>query len=271
MVSRVLRRPFVAGQFYEGSPALLKNQIQSYVTDEKEKVEAKAIVSPHAGYIFSGAVAGAVYSRIIFPETFVILSPNHTGLGTTVSVFSEGVWDIPLHHFEVDEQIADAIINKNKSCKADFNAHLYEHSIEVQLPFIAYFSKSVKIVPITIMKLSFNECLTLGKDIASVIKESGKRVVVVASSDMSHYVADEVARELDKSAIDKILSLDEYGLYTVVSEKRISMCGVIPVTTVIACAKELGAKSSTLVKYSTSAEVSGDFRHVVGYAGVIIT
>lgn len=270
MGSQVIRRPFVAGQFYEKKPALLVKEIQRYVTDDKNKVEAKAIVAPHAGYIFSGAVAGAVYSKILFPDTFIILSPNHTGLGSPVSVFSEGIWDIPLRNFEVDEDMAKDITHKSAFTKADFNAHLYEHSIEVHLPFIAYFSKTVKIVPITIMKLSLKECITLGKDIASVIVESGKRVTVVASSDMSHYVTDEVARHLDNSAIQEMLRLDEKGLYNVVSEKKISMCGVIPVTTAIVCAKELGAQSSTLVKYATSAEVSGDFKHVVGYAGLIM-
>ncbi|MCX8026972.1 MAG: AmmeMemoRadiSam system protein B [Thermodesulfovibrionales bacterium] len=270
MESRVLRRPFVAGQFYESNPTLLKKQIQRYVTDEKDKTDVKAIVSPHAGYIFSGSVAGAVYSRINFPDTFIILSPNHTGLGAMVSVFSEGIWDIPLHNFEIDEDLAKSILKKNAICKSDFNAHLYEHSIEVQLPFIAYFSKSVRIVPITIMKLPLKECIALGKDIANAIKESGKKVVVVASSDMSHYVTDEVARNLDNLAIQEILNLNEKGLYDVVSNKNISMCGVIPVTTTIACAKELGANQTTLVKYATSAEVSGDYRHVVGYAGIMM-
>lgn len=264
------RSPAVAGQFYYGTASKLTHQVEQYVDKNAKKEAVIGIVSPHAGLVYSGAVAGAVYSAIYFPETFVLIGPNHTGLGAQMSLMESGEWEIPTGVFQIDEKISYRIAMDVPIVTKDARAHMFEHSLEVQLPFIAYFSKEIKIVPIVILSASINECRMLGEGIAKVVRGAGYPVVVVASSDMSHYVPDSVARQKDRKAIDRILSLDPEGLYEVVLKERLSMCGYLPVTTMLFAAKALGAQSARLVKYSTSAEVSGDYDHVVGYAGIVL-
>ena len=264
------RSPAVAGQFYYGTTSKLTDQVEQYIDKYAKKEKVIGLVSPHAGLIYSGAVAGAVYSTLDFPETFVLIGPNHTGLGAQISLMESGEWEIPTGVFQIDERISYRIAMDVPIVTKDSQAHLFEHSLEVQLPFIAYFSKNIKIVPIVMLSASINECRMLGEGIAKAVKVTGYPVVVVASSDMSHYVPDDVARRKDRKAIDKILSLDPEGLYEIVLKEKISMCGYIPVTTMIFAAKALGAQLARLVKYSTSAEVSGDYDHVVGYAGIVL-
>lgn len=266
----VNRKPFVAGQFYEKNPFLLAKQVDKFIVKDTNKVNATAVISPHAGFIYSGSVAGAVYSNINIPNTFILIGPNHTGLGSPLSVFSKGIWETPLHNFEVDESITSSLLSSCNHFISDVNAHIYEHSIEVQLPFIAFFSKEVKIAPICVMRASLSQCKEIGEAIARVIKTQKKKIVLVASSDMSHYVDEETARDLDNYAIREILKINPEGLYNVVSQKYISMCGVLPVIITLYAALSLGAINSTLIKYTTSAEVSGDYKHVVGYAGILI-
>lgn len=260
----------VAGQFYHGNPSRLRVQVEQYVNKDIPKEKVISIVAPHAGLIYSGPVAGVVYSSIEFPETFLLIGPNHTGYGKTVAIMAKGIWEMPMRAFSIDEKIGKAILEKVPYTEDDLMAHRFEHSLEVQLPFIAYFSDIAKIVPITIMQATLNQCQEIGKGIASVIKEIDSDVVIVASTDMSHYVSDTVARRLDNLALNHILSLDPEGLYTTVKNKKISMCGYIPTTVMLYASLELGAKEARLIKYTTSAEVSGDYEHVVGYAGVII-
>ncbi|MEW6419282.1 MAG: AmmeMemoRadiSam system protein B [Nitrospirota bacterium] len=264
------RSPAVAGQFYYGTVSKLTHQVEQYIDKNAKKEKVMGMVSPHAGLVYSGPVAGAVYSTIDFPETFVLIGPNHTGLGAQISLMESGEWEIPTGVFQIDEKISYRIAMDVPIVTKDARAHMFEHSLEVQLPFIAYFSKKIKIVPIIILSASINECRMLGEGIAKAAKGAGYPVVVVASSDMSHYVPDDVARQKDGRAIDKILSLDPEGLYEVVLKERISMCGYLPTTTMLFAAKALGARSARLVKYSTSAEVSGDYDHVVGYAGIVV-
>lgn len=264
------RSPAVAGQFYYGTASKLTQQVENYIDRNARKEKAVAIVAPHAGLIYSGPVAGAVYSSIDFPETFILIGPNHTGLGAQISLMESGEWEIPTGVFRIDEKISYKISMNVPIVKKDAQAHMFEHSLEVQLPFIAYFSKEVKIVPIAILSASIEDCRVLGDGIAKAVKDTGYSVVIVASSDMSHYVTDDVARQKDKKAIDKILSFDPEGLYEIVKKERISMCGYLPATTALFAAKALGAQSARLVRYTTSAEVSGDYDHVVGYAGIIL-
>ncbi|RJQ41241.1 MAG: AmmeMemoRadiSam system protein B [Nitrospiraceae bacterium] len=270
------RSPAVAGQFYQGTASKLTQQVRQYININAVKEHAIGILSPHAGLIYSGSVAGEVYSAIEFPKTFVLLGPNHTGLGPKISMMASGEWEIPTGVFSVDEKLSRKIASNTPIISTDANAHTFEHSLEVQLPFIAYFSTEPKIVPITVMSVSLEECRMLGEGIAksiqSVIASSVERysVVIVASSDMSHYVADDVARQKDKKAIEMIKSLNPEGLYTVVSRERISMCGYLPATIMLFAAKALGAIEARLIKYSTSGEVSGDYDQVVGYAGMIV-
>jgi len=264
------RKPAVAGQFYYATPAKLSNQVQQYVSDSLPKEHAIGILSPHAGLVYSGSVAGAVYSRIEMPETFILMGPNHTGLGARAALMSHGEWEIPTGIFTIDERLSRRILSNVPLVSSDTQAHLFEHSLEVQLPFIAHFSGDVKILPLTILSVTLEECRTLGEGIAKSIRETDYPVVIVASSDMSHYVPDDVARKKDRMAIDRILAIDPEGLYNTVIKEQISMCGYLPATAMLFAAKSLGAREGRLVKYATSAEVSGDYDYVVGYAGVIV-
>jgi len=264
------RKPAVAGQFYSASSSGLLKEVQRYIEVPPVKEKVIGVVSPHAGLMYSGAVAGAVYSRIEFPHTFILIGPNHTGLGKPISIMAHGEWEIPTGSLKIDDALAKKILDRSKIIEEDNSAHSFEHSLEVQLPFILYFSSDVKIVPITMMTNSLNHCRSVGETIADAIKDTEYPITIIASSDMSHYEADSVARTKDKKAIDRILSLDPDGLYGTVVKEHISMCGFIPVTTMLFAAKKLGAKDAILVKYMTSGEVSGDYGYVVGYAGLII-
>ncbi len=266
----MIRKPAVAGQFYEGTRDGLSAQVARCIEQAAAREDAKAILSPHAGLMYSGAVAGAVYSRIKFPKTFILVGPNHTGLGARISIAPEGSWEIPLGRVEIDAELADAIVGNCPSVTEDSLAHRYEHSIELQLPFIVHFSPEARIVPICLMQASEDELIELGEGIARAIKGAGYPVVVVASSDMSHFIPDAVAREKDRLALDKVLAIDPGGLFAAVTEYNISMCGFMPTTAMLSAAMAMGATDAKLVKYSTSAEVSGDYHSVVGYAGVII-
>jgi len=267
----VRRKAAVAGQFYHDSSARLSHQVQQYVTHNLPREHAIGILSPHAGLIYSGAVAGEVYSRISFPETFLLIGPNHTGLGAKVALMSGGEWEIPTGLFSIDERLSQKILLNTPLVSGDSQAHLFEHSLEVQLPFIAAFSKSSKIVPLTVMSATLNECMSMGEGIAKAIRSSDYPVVIVASSDMSHYVTDSVARKKDKMAIDRMLSLDPEGLFETVRKEQISMCGYLPATIMLFAAKLLGARGAKLIKYATSGDVSGDYDAVVGYAGIIVS
>lgn len=264
------RLPAVAGQFYYGTPSKLKQQVENYIDKNTKKEKVIGVVSPHAGLIYSGHVAGAVYSSIDFPETFVLIGPNHTGIGPRISMMAKGEWEIPTGTFSIDDKISHRISINTPIVEKDVQAHMFEHSLEVQLPFIGFFSQDVKIVPILILSALLEECKILGEGIAKAVTEANYSVVVVASSDMSHYVPDNVARNKDEKAIQKILSLDPEGLYETVLKERISMCGYLPVVSMIFAAKALGARSARLIKYATSAEISGDYEHVVGYAGIVL-
>jgi MEMO1 family protein len=264
------RTPAVAGQFYYGTAVKLKQQVEQCIVKHAKKERVFGVVSPHAGLIYSGTVAGAVYSAIEFPETFVLLGPNHTGLGAPISLMDAGEWEIPTGTLPIDEKLAHRIAVNVSLVKRDTGAHMFEHSLEVQLPFITYFSEHVRIVPIIMLAASVEECRMIGEGIARAIQTADYPVVIVASSDMSHYVPDNVARRKDTLAINRMLALDPEGLYETVRKERISMCGYLPVTTMLFAAKALGAQSARLVKYTTSAEVSGDYDQVVGYAGVVL-
>ncbi len=264
------RQPAVAGQFYPYSPSKLTEQVRGYINDNAVKEKVFGVVSPHAGLMYSGAVAGAVFSKIEFPHTFILIGPNHTGLGSPVSIMLSGAWQMPTGELEINKDLARKITEKSDIIEEDILAHSMEHSLEVQLPFILYVAPDVRIVPIVMMAESLEICRSVGNAIADAIRESGDTVTIVASSDMSHYVTDSMARKMDKKAIDRIVALDPEGLYNTVRQERISMCGFIPVTTMLFAAKKLGAKEAALAKYMTSGETSGDYDQVVGYAGMVV-
>ncbi len=266
----MVRRAVVAGQFYNGTAESLREQVRKYIDEKAKKEEVMGVLAPHAGFMFSGQVAGAVYSHIIFPDTFVILGPNHTGAGHPSAIMTKGKWQTPLGEVEIDSDLASKILANSKSLREDERAHSYEHSIEVQLPFLQYLGKDFKFVPICLSHLDSEACRDIGKAIAQAIKEEKKKVVIVASSDLTHYEPQEEANRKDKVALDAVIKLDPEGLINRVEELRISMCGVIPTTIMLMASKELGATKGELVKYMTSGDVIGDYRQVVGYGGILV-
>ncbi|MCE5195233.1 MAG: AmmeMemoRadiSam system protein B [Nitrospiraceae bacterium] len=264
------RTPAVAGQFYQGTASNLSQQVSRYIDENAVKEDALGILSPHAGLIYSGSVAGEVFSSIKFPDTFILLGPNHTGLGAKTAMMPSGEWEIPTGVLQIDEKLSNKILRHLPEIASDSQAHTFEHSLEVQLPFIVHFKKDVKIVPIAIMSASVNECRVLGEGIAKAIKEINYPVIILASSDMSHYVSEETARQKDKKALDMIKTINPEGLYETVIKEKITMCGYLPAAIMLFAAKALGAREGKLIKYSTSGEVSGDYDQVVGYAGMIV-
>jgi len=266
----VIRNPVVAGQFYPASVSQLKAMIEGMVDEKVKKEEVIGLISPHAGYIYSGPVAGAVISRIRFKDTFIIIGPNHTGSGKPLSIMTQGAWKTPLGEVEIDSELGKQILATSSYLQEDKTAHLYEHSIEVQLPFLQYFKPDFKLVPIVLAYAGSAIYKEIGKKLAKAVKGSGKRVVMIASSDMTHYEPQESAKKKDTKAIEAILDLNEDELLKRVDELNISMCGYAPAVSVIVAAKELGATGAELVKYQTSGDVTGDYSSVVGYAGIII-
>jgi hypothetical protein len=264
------RRAAVAGRFYPGDREKLASHVESFLDRDAAREAVKAAVCPHAGLMYSGPVAGAVYSRIRFPRTFVLIGPNHTGLGEPLAVMSRGSWETPLGAVEIDEALADMIMGEAPLVSDDPYAHAFEHSLEVQLPFIRHLSASARIAPLAVLGAPLEELKAVGEGVARAVKKAGYPVVLIASTDMSHFVPDGLAREKDRLAIERVLALDPDGLYSVVREEGISMCGVLPTVIVLVAAAALGAERAELVRYATSAEASGDYGNVVGYAGVLI-
>lgn len=269
------RHPAVAGRFYSADPQALTREIQSHIkpgAGEKtaKKSRALGVVSPHAGFMYSGDVAAAVYSEIEIPETLVILGPNHTGQGPPISLMAQGAWSMPLGEVAIDGELARAILRASPLISDDYSAHEDEHSLETQLPFIQYFRKDLKIVPICLQRVSLDHCDQVSRAIVSAVQELARTVLIVASSDMTHYESHDSASRKDRRAIDQILKRDAKGLYETVRRDKITMCGVNPVTVMLMACNRLGAQKSHLVKYMTSGEVSGDMDQVVGYAGMIV-
>jgi MEMO1 family protein len=264
------RQPAVAGRFYPEDREALILEVEAHIERNAVKSPVLGIVAPHAGFKYSGDVAGAVYSRIEIPDTVVLIGPNHTGRGEKVAVMTEGIWTMPMGDIAIDEELANAICEETVMAKPDSSAHRFEHSLETQLPFLQYFKKEFKIVPICLQRLQVSTCKTLSEGIMRAINRLGRPVLLVASSDMTHYESHDKARALDRKAIDCIKNRDPIDLHETVRSEKITMCGVNPVTVMLHCSESLGAKEAELVKYMTSGEVNGDKEKVVGYAGMII-
>ncbi|HAM32013.1 MAG: AmmeMemoRadiSam system protein B [Deltaproteobacteria bacterium RBG_16_66_15] len=262
------RMPAVAGQFYPGTASGLSRALLTLTREVKERVAAIGVVSPHAGYVYSGAVAGEVFSSIHVPERSILFCPNHTGAGEDAAVMSHGTWLMPWGEVPIDEELAAKLENACPLLREDPSAHAREHSIEVQIPFLHRFRPDIRFVPVALGRLSLEECRELGESVADAVSGDAERPLLVASSDMSHYVPDAVARKKDRMAIDRMLALDPEGLYRTVRTERISMCGVLPATVVLYAALRLGATSARLIRYATSGDVSREFDQVVGYAGL---
>jgi len=269
----MLRSPAVAGQFYPGNEASLVKTLNSLVPEiqPEERKQALAVVSPHAGYIYSGGVAGETFGQVQVPENVVILGPNHTGQGAPVALMDQGAWDMPMGQVPVNKELALQIAKKSPQVEIDDAAHRFEHSLEVQVPFLQYMQKDLKIAPIVVSHVSYETCLAVGNGLAAAIKDFGQPVLIVASTDMTHYESRQSASAKDSLALERIRALDPEGLYNTVVGKRISMCGIMPTTVTLIAALVLGAKKAELIRYTDSGETSGDTDHVVGYAGFVIT
>ena len=267
----MIRNPMVAGQFYPSSPDELRAMIRDMVDENAAREDVIGLVSPHAGYVYSGRVAGAAISRVGYKDTFVIIGPNHTGRGKPVSIMTEGVWKTPLGDVEIDSELARRLVAASDYLQEDDLAHQYEHSIEVQLPFLQYFKPDIKLVPIVLAFARGEVYSEVGREVARAIKESDREVGIIASSDLTHYESQEAARKKDNQAIEAILGLNGDELLKRVRELDISMCGYAPAVSLISAARELGATGAELIRYETSGDTTGDYAAVVGYAGIIIT
>jgi MEMO1 family protein len=265
----MIREPAVAGQFYPASGEELKSMIKGMVDEKAHKEDVIGYYAPHAGYIYSGPVVGAVVSRVNFKDTCVILGPSHTGAGAPFSILTEGTWRTPLGDVQIDTELAKAVLTNCSHLKEDRLSHLQEHSIEVQLPFIQYFKPDIKLVPITLSHTNAAIYKDIGLAIAKAIKDTGKQVVIVASGDMNHYESQKATHTKDRKAIESILKLDAQQLLERVREFNISMCGYGTAACLIYAAKEMGPVTTELVKYQTSGDVTKDLDAVVGYAGIL--
>ncbi|MBI5576660.1 MAG: AmmeMemoRadiSam system protein B [Deltaproteobacteria bacterium] len=266
----MIRPPAVAGQFYPGSSGELEREVRLLTPDISDKIRAKGIIVPHAGYIYSGAVAGEVFSSVEIPDRHLIFCPNHSGIGAEAAIMSQGCWSMPWGKVPIDEDLARRLLAASILLSEDHLAHSREHSLEVQLPFLRRFRESFRFVPVALGRLSSTDCRSLGEAVARVLRDDPSPPLLIASSDMTHYETDASARIKDQKAIARILALDPEGLYRTVRSERITMCGVIPATVVLFAALALGATEARLIKYATSGDVSGDRNQVVGYAGLAI-
>ncbi len=268
----MLRRAAWADQFYPGLPQRLRQELEKHLAGEsQEKIrEPIGCLAPHAAYVYSGAVAGAVYSRLELPDRAIVLGPNHTGRGAPLAILSEGSWETPLGRIPIDAALARALRQQCHLLFEDQHAHRQEHSLEVQMPFLQKLQPRLEFVPIALGTDAFEALELLGNGMAEAIRNYPRRVLMVASSDMNHFESDERTRIKDRHAIDQVLALDPRGLYDTVRRERISMCGYCPTAAMLIAARRLGATQAELVRYATSADASGDYSRVVGYAGMVV-
>jgi AmmeMemoRadiSam system protein B len=275
MATAILRHPAVAGRFYPGDPDELRAEAHGYLSQassaNQAPVRAQGCLAPHAGYMYSGHVAGAVFARVEVPKRCIVMCPNHTGMGRALAVMSEGAWETPLGEVPIDAELAGDLKQRFPALQEDSAAHRAEHAAEVELPFLLLRQPELRFVPIALGTSQFELLEQLGKALADVIAAQKDPILIVASSDMNHYESDAVTRVKDHRAIERILTLDPRGLFDVVTQQDISMCGFGPAVAMLTGARQLGAKSAELVKYATSGDVSGDRDMVVGYAGVVVS
>jgi len=269
-MAAIIRHPAVAGRFYPSDPNILLSDVRSYLSPGAAPAPALGCIVPHAGYMYSGPVAGAVYVQLQIPQRIIILCPNHTGIGRPLAIISDGVWKTPLGQVPVDTTLADALRKEFPPLTEDFEAHRNEHAIEAELPFLQSLRPDFTFVPIALGTGQFEILEKLGEDIANAIQAQAEKILIIASSDMNHYENDTVTRIKDHKALEQILALDPRGLFDVVMREEISMCGFGPAVAMLTATKRLGATSAELVKYGTSGDISGDREMVVGYAGIIV-
>ena len=275
-MNTIVRHPAVAGRFYPAVANILSRDLNFYLSSNKQdnparkNIPALGCVVPHAGYVYSGHIAGAVLAALDLPKHFLILGPNHTGLGEPLAIMRQGSWETPLGEVEINADLAAALQDRCPLLVEDPEAHRAEHAIEVQLPFLQTLRPDCSFVPITIGTSQFDVLTTLGEAIAGVLSEQSEPILIISSSDMNHYENDAITRVKDHRAIEQILLLNAQGLAEIVKEQKISMCGVWPTVVMLTAVNKMGARAGQLVKYATSADISGERSHVVGYAGIVI-
>ena len=267
----MIRPPAVAGRFYPDDPGRLRAAVDSFLAGgEERKIRARACMVPHAGYVYSGAVAGEVYRRLEIPARMILLGPRHFPRGASLAILSDGAWQTPLGMAPIDHLLAEKISRAFPLLREDAVAHSTEHSLEVQLPFLQRLAPAFAFVPIVIGPAQWEQLEALGRALAAVVAAEREPVLLVASSDMNHYESDAVTRVKDHKAIDQILALEPRKLFDTVRDEKISMCGYAAAVATLIAARELGATRAELVRYATSGEVNGDMNEVVGYAGMTI-
>jgi MEMO1 family protein len=267
----MIRLPAVAGQFYPASPRELSSLIHRFIIEngDPEKVRVRACLVPHAGYIYSGHVAAAVFSRITFPKKIIVIGVRHQPYGEDLAIVSHGEWRTPLGDVSIDRALALRLRAACPELQEDEEAHKREHSLEVEIPFLQAIQAQFTFVPVAVGSTRFEELVRIGEGVADVIAGGEEEILIVTSSDMNHYEEESVTRRKDQRAIESLLRLDAKGLYEVCRRERISMCGLGPAIVTLSALRKLGAKSGELVKYATSGEISGEYDAVVGYAGII--
>jgi len=266
----MLREPVVAGYFYSDQPEELHDKITAYFQASQPSLKPKAVICPHAGYIYSGAVAGAVFGMLDVPEHVIIMGPNHTGRGAELSIYPEGNWRTPLGSVSIDKEMTDRLIEECPLLCPDRLAHLEEHSVEVQIPFLQARAPAFRFSAICVGISRFSKLEELGHALARVARSMPEPPLLVVSSDMNHYESAQVAYHKDHEAIQQVLEVNPEGLHRTVIEKEISMCGFAPAVAALVACRDLGASKGILIRYSNSGDVSGDHHSVVGYAGMAV-
>lgn len=269
----MLRLPAVAGRFYPADPKELTSVIRNFSQPDAQQfaISAKACLVPHAGYMYSGHVAGAVFARVALPKKIIVLGVRHYPRGEPAAILSSGEWRTPLGDAPIDETLAIALRRECLLLREDSVAHSSEHSLEVQVPFLQALAPGFSFVPVALGTVQFESLVTVGEGIARVFANSKENVLLLTTSDLNHYEDDATTRTKDHKAIERLLALDARGLYDTCRNEEISMCGLGPAVVTLTALNSLGAKKAELVKYATSADVSGDRSQVVGYAGMIFS
>jgi AmmeMemoRadiSam system protein B len=275
----MLRLPAVAGRFYPANPSELAATVRRMSaprdgnadapTNATEKISATACLVPHAGYVYSGGVAGEVLARIALPKKILILGVRHFPRGESAAILSSGAWRTPLGDAPIDTELATALRDACPMLREDSVAHSQEHSLEVQIPFLQVLAPGFSFVPVALGMVRFEDLVRVGEAVARVLMAQREPVLLLATSDLNHYEDDATTRVKDAKALEKLLALDARGLFDVCRTEKISMCGLGPAVATITSVRAMGVTAGELVRYATSADVSGDRSSVVGYAGIV--
>ena len=266
----MIRSPAVAGRFYPSDARKLAAEIDIYAPPATEKLPALGCIVPHAGYMYSGHVAGAVYSSLQIPSRCILLGPRHFPQGQPMAILTEGSWQTPFGEAPIDSELASKLAHAFPLLREDPVAHEREHSLEVQIPFLQRLVPDLRFVPVVLASDRYDALEELGQAVAQVVSAEADPVLVIASTDMNHYESDAITREKDRKAIERILALDPRGLYDAVRKEGITMCGYAATVAMLVAMIRLGAKEAKLVRYATSGDVTGDSNEVVGYAGFTV-